>query len=98
MNKLIAASLGTTLLVTALSSIALAAPVTPGLSPAVTQKHDDQVGMTRVVSPQQPRPDQSGIDRTFHPDDAHALTVDQLNAAWNAEVDRIMQKPVAGGG
>ncbi len=38
------------------------------------------------------------IDRTFHPDYSHALTPDQMTRAWNAEIDRVFQTPVSGGG
>ena len=42
--------------------------------------------------------DPSGADRTFHPDYARTLTVDQMNSAWNAEIDRIMEPPSGLGG
>ena len=34
----------------------------------------------------------------FHPDFSHAVTPAQLNAAWNAEVNRLMPVPLNGGG
>jgi hypothetical protein len=98
MHRLIAASIGTTALVAALSSIAVAGPMAPGPSPILAERHDRQVTITRVVAPEPAPRDESGIDRTFHPDYTQALTVDQMKAAWNAEVDRIMQTPVDGGG
>jgi methylmalonyl-CoA mutase cobalamin-binding subunit len=98
MQKIIAASVGAAALVAALSSIAVANPTTPGVSPVVAGRHDRQVTVTRVVAPQDPARDESGIDRTFHPDYTQALTAEQMNAAWSAEVDRVMQKPVGEGG
>jgi hypothetical protein len=59
MHKLIAASFGTAVLVTALSSIAVAAPTAPSLSPVVAE-NDRQVTVTHVVAPQ-PRRDESGL-------------------------------------
>jgi hypothetical protein len=45
-------------------------------------------------------PAQAGTraDRTFHPNDAKALTVDQMSRAWQAEVDRLSPQIVTGGG
>ena len=37
-------------------------------------------------------------DRTFHPDFSRALTVDQMNRAWQNELDRINPPVVTGGG
>ncbi len=37
-------------------------------------------------------------DRTFRPDYSRALTVDQMNRAWQAELDRINPPVVTGGG
>jgi hypothetical protein len=43
--------------------------------------------------------DASAADETsFHPDYSHALTVEQQEAAWKAEVDRVMQTPANLGG
>ena len=41
---------------------------------------------------------QAGVDRTFHPDFSHALSVDQMERAWQAELDRINPPTVTGGG
>lgn len=38
------------------------------------------------------------VDRTFHPDFSHALSVDQMERAWQAELDRINPPIVTGGG
>jgi len=38
------------------------------------------------------------IERTFHPDFSHALSVDQMVHAWQAELDRINPPIVTGGG
>lgn len=102
MNKLITASLGAAALVASLASVAAAAPNAPVVSPAVRGTHQTrQVGIVRTVAPKpQPAPstDESGIDRTFHPDYSHALSVDQQNAAWNNEINRVMVTPVGTGG
>ena len=37
-------------------------------------------------------------DATFHPDYSKALTVEQMSAAWQAELDRLFPQPVTGGG
>jgi hypothetical protein len=98
MYKLIAAACGAATLVAALSSIAVAAPAAPGLSAVAGGTDDRQVTITRVVPTQAAPRDESGIDRTFHPDYARALTVEQTNAAWNAEIDRVMETPIGLGG
>jgi len=36
--------------------------------------------------------------RSFHPDYSRALTVDQMNRAWQAELDRLNPPVVTGGG
>ena len=83
MQKLMTASLATAALVAALSSVAFAAPAT--------------LAVTTTSAPA-PAPDQSGGDRTFHPDYSKALTPDQMTVAWKAEIDRVFQTPIAGGG
>jgi hypothetical protein len=37
-------------------------------------------------------------DRTFRPNYANALTIDQMSRAWQAEVDRLSPQIVTGGG
>jgi len=37
-------------------------------------------------------------DRTFRPDYAKALTVEQMSRAWQAEADRLAPQIVTGGG
>lgn len=37
-------------------------------------------------------------DRSFHPDYSHALSVEQMTAAWNAEINRLIPVPISGGG
>jgi hypothetical protein len=53
-------------------------------------------------TPSQPRPVTPAVDpradRTFHPDYSHGLSVWQMQAAWQAEMDRINPPPVTGGG
>jgi hypothetical protein len=91
-------------LLASLTSIAAAAPTTPSGHPAKAREADESktIGMQRVTIPR-PKPtpadpDRSGIDRTFHPDYSHAVTVEQMNAAWNAEINRVFETPIAGGG
>jgi hypothetical protein len=38
------------------------------------------------------------VDTTFHPDYSKALSVEQMSAAWQAELDRLFPQPVTGGG
>lgn len=45
----------------------------------------------------QPTPAQR-TDTTFHPNYDHALSVGQMSAAWQAEIDRLFPQPVTGGG
>jgi hypothetical protein len=85
-----------------LTSIAAAAPTASSPLPAAARGAEESVkiGMSHVAMPT-PKPmptDASGIDRTFHPDYSRALTVDQMSAAWNAEIDRVFETPIAGGG
>lgn len=37
-------------------------------------------------------------DMTFHPNYDNALSVGQMSAAWQAELDRLFPQPVTGGG
>jgi hypothetical protein len=56
------------------------------------------VQVSRAAKPPSSPTDESGIDRTFHPDYSQALTVDQMTAAWNREIDRVFETPITGGG
>jgi hypothetical protein len=51
------------------------------------------VGMAKPATPAQP-----AADKNFHPDYSHALTVDQMTRAWQAELDRLNPPIVTGGG
>jgi hypothetical protein len=102
MKKLITASIAAATLVAALPTLAAAAPTPPTVGPAVRGTRDaGQVGVSRVVAPK-PKPapatDESGIDRTFHPDYTNALSVQQASTAWNDEVIRVMEIPQNLGG
>ena len=59
---------------------------------------DELSSVTTAITSAGPVPDQSGIDRTFHPDYSQALTPGQMIVAWNAEIDRVFQTPISGGG
>jgi hypothetical protein len=99
MKRLITASLAVTALVAALSNIAAADPAAPAVTPVVQASYDhNAAGIARVAMPPATPADKSGINRTFRPDYSHALTADQMTAAWNAEIDRVFETPVTGGG
>ncbi|HTJ28013.1 MAG TPA: hypothetical protein VMA36_17790 [Candidatus Limnocylindria bacterium] len=96
MKKLITTPLAAAVLVAALAGAAAAAPTAAPAQPV----HNDarNVSISRVSAPAPKPTDESGIDRTFHPDYSHALTVEQMDAAWNAEINRVFETPIAGGG
>jgi hypothetical protein len=100
MPKLIAASLAAAALFGVLSSVAYAAPATPGVpgTDDGTAGALPKIGSSKVTAPPGPAPDQSGIDRTFRPDYSQALTVQQMTVAWTVEIDRVFQTPITGGG
>jgi hypothetical protein len=96
MKKLITTPLATATLVAALAAAAAAGPT----APIAQTVHDDprNVSISHVNPPAKTPVDKSGIDRTFHPDYSQALTVEQMDAAWNAEINRVFETPIAGGG
>ncbi len=55
------------------------------------------IGVTTVRSMPQPVV-LPRADATFHPDYSKALSVGQMSAAWQAELDRLFPQPVTGGG
>ena len=103
MRKLITAPLAVTALVAALSNIAAADPTSPATTAAAApvaqaRLNQNAAGVSRVAMPPATPADPSGIDRTFHPDYSQALSVNQMTAAWNGEIDRVFETPVTGGG
>ena len=56
------------------------------------------IGITNGPRRTSPAPSDPRADRTFHPDFSKALTVDQMNRAWQDELDRIYPPIVTGGG
>jgi hypothetical protein len=56
------------------------------------------IGIANAKRPAQPAQADARADRTFHPNYANALTVDQMSHAWQAEVDRLSPQIVTGGG
>lgn len=101
MNTPLRSLLAAAALVASLTSVAAAATAAPSAAPMTHgAQGSPNVGMARVAKPTPaPAPtDLSGIDRTFHPDYSHALTVDQMSAAWKAEIDRVFETPITGGG
>jgi hypothetical protein len=98
MRTLIAAPLAVAALVAALSSVAAADPSMPPTAQIASGMRDTNVvGISNAPRPPA-KQDESGIDRTFHPDYSHALTPEQMTAAWNNEVNRILETPITGGG
>jgi hypothetical protein len=95
MKKLFTAPLVAAALVAALAGAAAAAPVA---TPAHLTNDARNVSITRVQAPAPKPRDESGIDRSFNPDYSQALTVDQMNAAWNDEINRVFETPITGGG
>jgi hypothetical protein len=84
--------------IAALPGVAAAAPTAPPvLTTARAMPRAQTIDLSRTVM-STPRPDESGIDRKFHPDYSKALTPAQMTAAWNAEIDRVFETPVTGGG
>jgi hypothetical protein len=95
MKKLISTPLATAAFVAALAAAAAAGPT----APIAQTVHDDPRNVSvSHVAPAQTPVDESGIDRSFHPDYSQALTVEQMDAAWNAEINRVFETPIAGGG
>jgi hypothetical protein len=90
---------------TALSVAAIIASVVSVSPAAPTQLDTNEVPpQTRTIgtvrstaAPSSVRTD-PGYDRVFHPDYSRALSVEQLTAAWNAEIDRLFPVPITGGG
>ena len=56
------------------------------------------IGITNAPRRTAPTPPDPRADRTFHPDFSRALTVEQMNRAWQNELDRINPPVVTGGG
>jgi hypothetical protein len=99
MSTLQAASIALAAFVAAVPGVAAAASTTmpPVAATSTMTSSAPMIGISRPAIPPRQR-DQSGIDRKFHPDDSKALTPGQLTAAWNAEIDRVFETPVTGGG
>jgi hypothetical protein len=98
MRTFSAAPLAVAALVAALSSVAAADPSMPPTAQIASRLRDTNfVGISNVPKPPSNQ-DESETDRTFHPDYSKALTPDQVQAAWNAEINRVFQTPISGGG
>jgi hypothetical protein len=94
----------TTQFITSLSVLAIVASIVNG--PAVPTEGDTSgvtpemstIGSVRsIAAPTSMRTD-PGSDRVFHPDYSRALSVEQMTAAWNAEINRLFPVPITGGG
>ena len=98
MRTLIAAPLAVAALVAALSSVAAVDPsMPPTVQIASGMRDTNVVAISNVPKPPSKR-DESRTDRTFHPDYSKALTPDQMQAAWNAEINSVFQTAISGGG
>jgi hypothetical protein len=97
----------------ALQAVALAAVVAAGTQYTVLDSQGHVIGTLTTDAPvatssqmrvigiaQAGRPADSAapIDKTFHPNYDHALTVEQMTHAWQAELDRLNPPIVTGGG
>lgn len=83
--------------IAALLSVATCAGALAVAAPAATGPAATNAGVVRSAAPA-PSAEPAAIDRTFHPDYSRALTPEQMQRAWNAEIDRVFQTPVTGGG
>jgi hypothetical protein len=98
MRTFIATPLAVAALIAGLSSVAVADPSMPPTAQIASRMRDTKVvGISNVPNPPSNQ-DESGTDRSFHPDYSNALTSDQMQAAWKAEFDRVFQTPISGGG
>lgn len=93
MNKGITASAVAAALVSALSTVALA-----NESTAPSSAGQDDPALVEMTTARTTSADQTTSGNDFHPDYSQALTLDQMTAAWNAEINRVFQPPFAGGG
>jgi hypothetical protein len=56
------------------------------------------IGITNAKRTAPPAQAGTRTDRTFRPDYANALSIDQMSRAWQAEIDRLAPQLVTGGG
>ncbi len=56
------------------------------------------IGIANAKRTAPPAQADARADRTFHPDYSHALTIEQMSRAWQAEADRLAPPIVTGGG
>jgi hypothetical protein len=101
MHKVITASLAAAAFVSALSSVALANdPTTPSVAVGNEQVVKGTASDLNSIASTSSKnsTDQQKADRDFHPDYSRAITPAQMDAAWNAELERIFPPAHAGGG
>ena len=77
-------------------SVSPAAPTAP--APGGVPPQMRTIGTVRKTSAPPSVRTAPASDRVFHPDYSRALSVEQLTAAWNAEIERLFPVPVTGGG
>ena len=97
----------------AIQAVALAAFVAAGTQYTVLDSQGHVVGTLTTDAPVaassqmrvigiaragRPADDAAPIDKAFHPNYAHALTVEQMTRAWQDELDRLNPPIVTGGG
>jgi hypothetical protein len=64
-------------------------------APVTTSSQMRVIGIAKAA---RPADGAAPIDKTFHPNYANALTVEQMTRAWQAELDRLNPPIVTGGG
>jgi hypothetical protein len=63
-------------------------------APVATSSQMRVIGIAKMGRPAESAP----IDKAFHPNYDHALTVEQMTRAWQDELDRLNPPIVTGGG
>lgn len=76
-----------------MTSVALVAV----LLAAATESQASANGETGAT-PTAPQTTEGRPDRSFHPDYSRALSVGQIEAAWQLEIERLFPPVMAGGG
>ena len=94
MYKRVTATLSVAALVGALSGVAAADPLP---TKNVDTMNHINTGLVQTEK-RAPQPEQTGPQRPFHPDDSQALTPQQMQSAWNSEIERVFVPNIGGGG
>lgn len=86
---------GATLMAAVTALIAMSSPFANAAEAAAGASSPQVVTTVHCAPPATPP---ARTDTTFHPNYDHALSVGQMSAAWQAELDRLFPQPVTGGG